>query len=107
MLSRIMKTARAVGYSIALVGLSVGPLWAQASACPQSARGGQTGDPYTLRSQSLVTETRTVQLSAGGISCGVGGSTSAQIAEQYNVGYYENTRTHGVVRVDCRTGDVI
>jgi hypothetical protein len=106
MLSRFMKTARAVGYSIALLGLSVGPLWAQASQCAQNAVGGQTGDSYTLRSQSLVTETRIVQLSLGGAACGVGGSTGGQVSEQYNVGYYENA-SGNVARVDCRTGRVL
>jgi hypothetical protein len=106
MLSRFMKTARAVGYSIALVALSGSPVWAQASQCPKNAIGGQTGRSYTLRSQSLVTETRTVQLSLGGAACGVGGSAGGTIAEQYNVGYYE-AENGDTARVDCRTGQII
>ena len=105
MLSRFMKAARAVIYSIALVGFSVGPLWAQASPCPSRATGGQSGQTYVLRSQSLVTVTTSVQLSVGGTACGVGGSTGGQVSEQYNVGYYEN-EDGDVARVDCRTGQI-
>jgi hypothetical protein len=108
MLSRIRNLVRSVLWAVALVGLSGAPaLWAQASDCPESAVGGQTGDPYTLQSQSLVTETTTVQLSTGGGSCLLGGSTTVTTEEQYNVGYYKNTNTGAVVKVDCRTGEVI
>jgi hypothetical protein len=100
-----MKVTRAVIYSIALLGLSVGPLWAQASPCPSRAVGGQSGQTYTLRSQSLVTETNSVQLSVGGTACGVGGSAGGQTSEQYNVGYYEN-EDGDIARVDCRTGQI-
>jgi len=105
MLSRFMKTARAVGYSVALLALSGSILWANPSDCAESAVGGQTGQSYTLEYQSLVTETTSGTLSAGG-PCGVGGSISGSTAEQYHVGYYRNSSTGAVARVDCRTGRI-
>jgi hypothetical protein len=84
-----------------------GPLWATPSDCADSAVGGQTGQPYTLTYQSLVTETTTGTISAGSGSCGVGASVGATWSEQYHVGYYRNEVTKQVVKVDCRTGRVI
>jgi hypothetical protein len=107
MFSRFMKVSRGVCLAIALVALSGAPLWAQASACAQYAVGGQTGKSYKLKSQSLVTETQTVQLSIGGAACGVGGQTGGQLSEQYNVGYYESEDGGPLAKVDCRTGRVL
>lgn len=106
MLSRVMHLGRTVLYVIALLGLSGGQLRAEVTDCQEDATGGQTGDPYSLTYQSLVTETTTVTLSAGG-SCGVGGSATTTTSEQYYVGYYQNGNTGAVVKVDCRTGKVI
>jgi hypothetical protein len=100
-----MNLGRAVLYSIALLALSGQPLPAQASDCEESAVGGQSGMTYTLIAQSLVTETRTVQISAGG-ECLVGAETEVTIEEQYNVGYYENEEG-SIARVDCRTGRIL
>jgi hypothetical protein len=105
MLSRIVKVGRAVLFAVALLGLSGAPLFGQASDCPESAVGGQSGMSYTLVAQSLVTETRTVQLSVGG-ECLAGTETSVTIEEQYNVGYYENS-DGDIAKVDCRTGKII
>jgi FlaG/FlaF family flagellin (archaellin) len=105
MFSRIMNVTRAVGFSIALLVLSGGvPLWSQASDCPDTAIGGQTGTNYNLVSQSLVTETRTVTVNAG--ICGIGGSATTTTVTQYNVGYYSNS-TGDIAIVDCRTGRII
>jgi hypothetical protein len=106
MLARIKNFVRGALFAIAVVGLSGAPLLAQASGCPENATGGQTGQPYRLRSQSLVTETRTVQVSTGS-PCLVGGSATVETQEQYNVGYYQNLVTDALVKVDCRTGQVI
>jgi hypothetical protein len=104
MFSRFMKLGRAVWFSIALLILGGAPLWAQASSCPSTAIGGQTGRSYRLVSQSLVTETRTVQLSTG-LPCGIGGSATSTTSEQYNVGYYEDADGN-TARVDCRNGRI-
>jgi hypothetical protein len=37
----------------------------------------------------------------------VGGSATVETQEQYNVGYYQNLVTDALVKVDCRTGQVI
>ncbi|MDH3495842.1 MAG: hypothetical protein OER21_03705 [Gemmatimonadota bacterium] len=106
MLKRLATLVRAGILSVALLGLSGGVLWAEPSDCPQSAVGGQTGDPYELQSQSLVTQTSTITITAGG-DCIGSGSTEMTISEQYHVGVYVNQNTDKMVRVDCRTGEVL
>lgn len=102
MYSRIKHLVRAVLCSIALLGLSGGIAWAGPTECEETATGGQTGQGYTRVSQSLVTETTTVTLSAGG-ECLLGTSGTTTIEEQYYVGYYRNDVTGDIARVDCRT----
>jgi hypothetical protein len=103
---RIKHFVRVAAFAVAAAGLGGAPLWAQASDCGETAVGGQSGHPYKLKSQSLMTETRTYQVSTGG-PCAVGGSATVQYQEQYNVGFYENQVTGDVLKVDCRTGRVI
>lgn len=106
MLKRLATLIRTGVLSVALLVLSGGIVWAEPSDCPESAIGGQTGDPYDLQGQSLVTETRTVTITAGG-ECIGSGSTEVTISEQYHVGVYVNQNTGQMVRVDCRTGEVL
>lgn len=106
MLKRLATLVRTGVLSVALLGLSGGILWAEPSDCAEFAVGGQTGQPYTLQSQSLVTETRTVSVTAGG-DCIGSGSTSVTIEEQYHIGFYSNDVTGDLLKVDCRTGEVL
>jgi hypothetical protein len=109
MLKKIGALIRTCAFLVALYMLSGGPplLASGPSDCAGSAVGGQTGQPYTLTYQSLVTETTTGTISAGSGSCGIGASLGATTSEQFYVGYYRNEVTEKVVKVDCRTGRVI
>jgi hypothetical protein len=108
MLKKIGSLIRTCTFLIALFALSGGPLLADGPTnCAESAVGGQTGQPYTLTYQSLVTDTSSGTLGAGGGSCGVNASTTGSRAEQFYVGYYRNQVTQDVLKVDCRTGRVL
>ncbi len=107
MLKKTGTFIRTCTFLIALFALSGGPLLADPSDCPADAVGGQTGQPYQLQSQSLVTETTSGTLGAGGGSCGINASVTGTTSEQFHVGYYQNQVTQEVVKVDCRTGRVI
>lgn len=109
MLKKIGALVRTCAFLVALYMLSGGPLWAGTGPtdCSPYAEGGQTGQPYTLTYQSLVTESASGTLGAGGGSCVVSASVSGGATEQYFVGYYRNDVTREVLRVDCRTGRVL
>ena len=106
MRSKIRSGLRTCALVVAAHVLSGGVIWAEPSDCAASGVGGQTGDSYSLQYQSLVTETTTATLGAGG-SCGISASTGGTRSEQYYVGYYHNDTSGGSVAVDCRTGRVL
>lgn len=67
MLKKIETLIRTCTFLIALFALGGGPLWADGpTECPEDAVGGQTGQSYTLQSQSLVTETHSGSIGVGG-----------------------------------------
>jgi hypothetical protein len=107
MLKKIGTLLRACAFVVALYALGGGPLLADGpTECPEDAVGGQTGQSYTLQSQSLVTETHSGSIGVGGGSCVIQLKDEGSWSEQFYVGYYVNQETQRLVRVDCRTGRI-
>jgi hypothetical protein len=107
MLKRIGAALKTCALIVALYALSGGPLLADGpTECPETAVGGQTGQPYTRVGQSLATETHSGSIGVGGGGCVAQLKDDTTWSEQFYVGYYENQVTHRQVRVDCRTGRI-
>jgi hypothetical protein len=108
MLKRIGTLLRSCALLVALYALSGGPVWADGPTdCAEDAVGGQTGQPYSLTYQSLITETHNATIGAGGGPCIISVSAGSVVSEQYYVGFYRNDVTGAVLKVDCRTGRVV
>jgi hypothetical protein len=95
MLSRI-KGLRTAVCAVVLMGLSGGPLRAQASDCSETVVGAQTGQTYTLVGQVQLT----VELSLpfGPVTPGY-----FTIPITFTIGYYQNDQTGAIAAVNCGT----
>jgi hypothetical protein len=95
MVSRF-KGLRTAVCAVALLGLSGGPVRAQASGCSETVVGAQSGQTYTLVAHVQLT----VELS---LPVSIFPPVSVTMPITLTIGYYQNNLTGAIAAVNCGT----